>query len=182
MVDFDRDGNEPPTRSLRNGGAHDLARDPKRFRHVHIPDLGDVQSVPINGKLIIGKIKAFAVAFLALEVRKARFLSILARIFEFGLGPILFHAPVVGKGRLEIGKGLFRSALRDFVAPEEVFFLDAIVLCLQLVELDALTRHPRRFPACQCPIVSMTSYPAGFAERGTQRRGGGLPGKTDKPC
>ena len=66
------------------------------------------------------KVEAQAIPFLALEVRKARLLSILAGMFELGLCSFFFHAPVVGEGLPKISKCLLRGAFRDFVAPREI--------------------------------------------------------------
>src|SRR5712691_1338699 len=117
MLHLDRDRDEPPACVRGNGCTHDLARKAQYFGHVDIPKFGNMERMPINGELIIGKVEAQTISFLALKARKACFLPILAWVFELGLRPLLLHAPIVGEGLPQIGKRLFWSALRGFVAP-----------------------------------------------------------------
>lgn len=116
----------------------------------------------MNGKLVVCQVEAQAIMLLALEMWEACFLSIFARMLEFGLRPFLFHAPIIGKGLLQIGKGLFRSAFRNLIDPGELFTLDLIVFSLEVVDLDPFPFCPCRFPA---------SHSAPFAKRDFLLRG-----------
>src|SRR5437764_2536735 len=117
MLHLDRDGNEPPARTIRNDRTHDLALESERFGHIDRPKFGDSERLPIHRKFVVSKIEAQPVPFLAFEVRKTAFLSILARMLELWLGPFLFHAPVVGESLIQIGKRLFWSAVGHFIDP-----------------------------------------------------------------
>src|SRR2546430_16774048 len=82
MFHLNRDGNEPPPCTRGNSSAHDLALEALFFGHVHVAQLRDVERMPINGELVVGKVEAQAISFFALKVRKARLLSILAWMFR----------------------------------------------------------------------------------------------------
>src|SRR2546430_5509348 len=96
--------------------------------------------MPIHRKFVVSKIEAQPVPFLAFEVRKTAFLSILAWMFELGKRSFLFHPPIVVKRLPQIVKRLFGSAFRDLIAPGELFALDAVVLCLEVVHLGPFPR------------------------------------------
>src|SRR6266446_2130440 len=164
MLHFDRNGDEPPACTIGNSCAQDLATETQFLGHVDITQLGNMQGMPINRKFIVGQVKAQFVLFLTLEARKARFLSILAWVFELGLGSFLFHAPVVGKGLSKIGKCLFWSAFGHFVAPGKVFTFDLVVFRLEIFHLDPFACCTSFFPASQCPVKGVSFHAAGFAE------------------
>src|SRR5437588_6944720 len=97
-------------------------------------------------------------------MRKACFLSILAGMFEFGLGSFFFHAPIVGKSLAQIGKCLFWRTLGHFVAPGKLLALDLVKLRLQVFHLDAFALCPCFFPASQRPVVGVPANPTGFTK------------------
>src|SRR5207247_9369630 len=117
MLHLDRNGDEPPARTIGNHRAHDLAVKAEFFRHVDISQLGNTERMPIDRKFIIGQIEAQAISFLALKPWKAAFLPILAWVFELGKGPFLLPAPVVRKGLPQMAKLLFWGIFCDLVAP-----------------------------------------------------------------
>src|SRR5437667_8477135 len=120
--------------------------------------------MPINGELVVGQVEAQAIAFLALEVRKARFLSVLAWMFELGLGSFLFHAPVVGEGLPQIGKGLFGSAFRDLIAPGKLLAFDFVVLRLEVFHFHSFALCSCFFPVSECPFVCVAANTTSFAK------------------
>ena len=65
MLHFDRDGDEPPARTIENCGAHDLSLEAERLGHIDSPKLGDTQRMLIDRKLIVGKVEAQSIPFLA---------------------------------------------------------------------------------------------------------------------
>src|SRR6266699_1917400 len=101
---------------------------------------------------------------LAFEVRKARFLPILAGMFELRLRPFLFHAPIVGKGLPEVSELLFWRTFRDFIAPGKLFGLDLVVFRLQVFHLYPFPISAVLFPASQCPIVCVAGDTASLAK------------------
>src|SRR2546426_7048188 len=164
MLHFDCDRDEPPACTIGNRCTHDLALQTQFFAHVDLAQLWDVECMPVNRELIVCQVEAQSITLLAFEVRKARFLPILAWMFELGLCLILFHAPVVGEGLSQINKGLFWSAFGHFIAPRELLALDLVVFCLEVFHLDPLTFCPCFFPASQCPIVCVASNTASLAK------------------
>src|SRR2546421_4874068 len=101
---------------------------------------------------------------LAFEVRKARFLPILAGMFELRLRPFLFHAPIVGKGLPEVSELLFWRTFRDFIAPGKLFGLNLVVFRLQVFHLYPFPISAVLFPASQCPIVCVAGNTASLAK------------------
>src|SRR6266487_4774868 len=164
MLHFDRNGDEPPARTIGNSGAHDLALEAQFFGHVDVAQLWDAECMTVNRELIVCQVEAQSITLLAFEVRKARFLSVLARMFELGLCPFLFHTPVVGEGLPQIGKGLFWSAFRDFIAPGKLLAFDLVVLHLEVFHLDSFALCPCFFPASECPIVCVAGNTASLAK------------------
>src|SRR5260370_32811419 len=164
MLHLDRDGNEPPPCTRRNDSTHDLALESERFGHIDRPKLGDAYRLPIHSKFVVSKIEAQPVPFLAFEVRKTAFLSILAWMFELGQRSFLFHPPIVSKRLPQIGKLLFGSAFRDLRAPGELFALDAVVFCLEVFHLGPFPLYTILFPASKRPVIGVTSTTTGFAK------------------
>src|SRR5712691_11687775 len=164
MLHLDRDGNEPPACTIGNNRAHDLAMETQFLGHVDLAQLWDVEGMPIDRELIVRQIEAQSIPFLAFEVRKACFLSILAWMFELGLCPFSFHTPIVGKGLSKIGKRLLRGTFRRLIDPRKLFALDPVVLPLEGFHRDPFTLCTCSFPAIQRPVIGMSRHAASLAE------------------
>src|SRR5712691_2126361 len=95
ILHFDRDGDEPPACLVGNSCAHDFALEAERFGHVDDAKLGNTYGLPIDRELIVGKVEAESIPFLAFEAWKATFLPILAWMLELGERSLLLHGPVV---------------------------------------------------------------------------------------
>jgi len=164
MLHLDRNGDEPPTRTVENGRTHGFASKTHFLSHIDLAQLRDMQRMPVNREFVVGQVEAQSITLLALEMREARFLSIPAWMFELGLRPLFLHAPVVGEGLPQIGKGLFRSALRGFEHPGKLLTFDLVELRLEVVHLDLLALCPRLFPTGQCPVIGMAGNTARLAK------------------
>src|SRR5258706_2488305 len=149
MLHLDCNGDEPPACTIEDGRTHDFVLKTQFLCHIDIAQLRNMKRMPVNGALVVSQVEAQSITLLALEMRKACFLSILAWMFELGLRPLFLHAPIVGEGLPQIGKCLFRSTLRGFVNPGKLLAFDLVVLRLEVFHLDLLALCPRLFPARQ---------------------------------
>src|SRR6516225_832924 len=166
MLNFNGDGDKPEACPFGDGSREDLALPPERLGHIDFAELRDRKEMPIDTKFIIVEVKREAVMLLALEMRETRILAIFARMFQFGLCPLFLHAEVIGERSRQMAKLLFRSAFRDLGGPGELFFLDAVVLALEILHLDPTALGACLFPLRQRPVERMASHPAGFAKIG----------------
>jgi hypothetical protein len=164
MLHLDRNGDEPPVCTVENGRTQGFAGKTHVLTHIDLAQLRNMQGMPVNREFVVSQVEAQSITLFALEMREARFLSILAWVFEPGLRPLFFHAPKVGEGVPQIGKCLFRSTLRGFVHPGKLLTFDLVVLRLEVVHLDPLALCPRLFPTGQCPVIGMTSNTARLAK------------------
>src|SRR5258706_14907905 len=164
VLHLDRDGDEPPASAIGNSCTHDLATEAQFLGHVNVAQLGNMERMPVDRKLIIREIKAQSITLLALEPWKACFLPILTRMFEPGQVSLFFHTPIVVEGLPKMAKLLFRSALRHFVDPGKLLALHLVVFCSQPTHAHSLSLCSRFFPASQGPVIGVTGNTAGFTK------------------